>query len=51
MSVSWTSTGYSAYCKSEGALTVAGDFDELKINILEVLNLALEDTWTPSELD
>ena len=44
MIIEKTSTGYSAYCEAEGAYTVANNFDELKINILEALNLSLADT-------
>ena len=44
MIVEKTSTGYSAYCEAEGAYTAADSFDELKANILEVLNLSLSDT-------
>ncbi|WP_045689054.1 hypothetical protein [Hymenobacter sp. AT01-02] len=44
MIVEKTSTGYSAYCESEGAYTAANTFAELQTNMVEALNLALEET-------
>lgn len=44
MIVERTPTGYSAYNEGEGAYTVGTSFEELKANMVEVLNLALSDT-------
>ncbi|NVO33141.1 helix-turn-helix domain-containing protein [Hymenobacter lapidiphilus] len=44
MIVEKTSTGYSAYCEAVGAFTTGVNADELKANIVAVLNLALGDT-------
>ena len=44
MIVERTPTGYSAYNEGEGAYTVGTNFEELKTNMVEVLNLALSDT-------
>ncbi|HEY1870014.1 MAG TPA: hypothetical protein VGG71_03095 [Chitinophagaceae bacterium] len=43
MIVEKTRTGYSAYAVKYSAFTVGGSFDELKYNILEVLNLMFEE--------
>lgn len=44
MIVERTATGYSAYNAEEGAYTVGANFEELKSNMVEVLNLALDDS-------
>ena len=44
MIVERTGTGYSAYNEAEGAYTVGTSFEELKANMVEVLNLVLSDT-------
>ena len=44
MIVEKTSTGYSAYCEAVGAFTTGNTADELKTNIVAVLNLALSET-------
>lgn len=44
MIVEKTSTGYSAYCEAVGAFTTGPTADELKVNIVTVLNLALAET-------
>ncbi|GAA4362142.1 hypothetical protein GCM10023185_29790 [Hymenobacter saemangeumensis] len=41
MIVEKTSTGYSAYCEAVGAYTVGSTADELKANIVAVLNIAV----------
>ena len=46
MIVEKTATGYSAYHEGEGAYTVGSTFAELQRNMVEVLNLALNDTGT-----
>ena len=43
MIVEKTRTGYSAYATKGMTFTVGKDLDELKKNILEVVNLSLED--------
>ena len=39
-----TSTGYSAYCEIVSGFTTGANIDELKTNIVEMLNLALSET-------
>ena len=41
MMVEKTSTGYSAYCEAVGAYTTGPTADELKANIVAVLNMAV----------
>lgn len=51
MRVERTSTGYSAYSEREGAYTTGANFEELKTNMVEVLNLALQDTGRTVTID
>ena len=44
MIVEKTPTGYSAYCEEVGAFTTGADVEDLKTNIVAVLNLALSET-------
>ena len=51
MIVEKTATGYSAYCEAVGAFTTGATADELKANIIAVLNLALGDTAPATTVD
>jgi predicted RNase H-like HicB family nuclease len=46
-----TETGYSAYSENYPVYTVGNNLDELKLNILEALNLYLEDSKNKITLD
>jgi hypothetical protein len=51
MIVEKTRTGYSAYATKGMVFTVGKDLEELKKNILEVVNLSLEDQGKSVTLD
>ena len=51
MIVEKTRTGYSAYATKGMTFTVGKDLEELKKNILEVVNLSLEDQGKTATMD
>jgi hypothetical protein len=51
MIVEKTRTGYSAYATKGMTFTVGKDLEELKSNILEVVNLSLEDQGKSATMD
>ncbi len=51
MIVEKTRTGYSAYATKGMTFTVGKDLEELKKNILEVVNLSLEDQGKTATVD
>ncbi len=51
MIVEKTKTGYSAYAKKGMVFTFGKDLEELKSNMLEVVNLSLEESGKTATLD